>query len=76
MDGTALESTRIITFFEALQDMKAMKLCEKYYGKEAIVKIIDEVIGCDVTFNDCATCAAEILEIREKINLLIKKAVR
>jgi len=76
MDGTALESTRIITFFEALQDLKAMKLCEKYYGKEIIVKIIDEAIGCDVTFHDCATSAAQIIEIREKINLLIKKAVK
>ena len=51
-----------------------MKLCEKYYGKEAIVKLIDEVIGCDVTFDDCATSAAEIHEIREKVNALIKKA--
>ena len=76
MDGTALESSRIIVFFEALQDMKAMKLCEKYYGKEAIVKIIDEVIGCDVTFDDCATYAEQILEIREKVNALIKKAKR
>ena len=76
MDGTALESTRIIVFFEALQDMKAMKLCEKYYGKEAIVKIIDEVIGCDVTFDDCATNADQILEIRERVNALIKKKVR
>ena len=76
MDGTALESSRIIVFYEALQDMKAMKLCEKYYGKEAIVKIIDEVIGCDVTFDDCATNADQILEIRERINALIKKKVK
>ncbi|MBR6773852.1 MAG: DUF4091 domain-containing protein, partial [Clostridia bacterium] len=76
MDGTALESSRIIVFFEALQDMKAMKLCEKYYGKEMVVKIIDEVIGCDVTFDDCATNADQILEIRERVNALIKKKVR
>ena len=74
MDGGALESTRIVVFNEALQDMKAMKLCEKYYGKEMIVNIIDEVIGCDVTFDNCATSAAEIHEIRERVNALIKKA--
>ena len=74
MDGTALESTRIIVFNEALQDLKAMRLCEKYYGKEPIVKIIDEVIGCDVTFDDCATSSQQIHEIRERINELIKKA--
>jgi hypothetical protein len=76
MDGTALESSRIIVFFEALQDMKAMKLCEKYYGKEAVVKVIDEVIGCDVTFDDCATNADQILTIRETINAMIKKKVK
>ena len=76
MDGTALESSRIIVFFEALQDMKAMKLCEKLYDKATVVKIIDEVIGCDVTFDDCATNADQILEIRERINALIKKKVR
>ncbi len=76
MDGTALESSRIIVFFEALQDMKAMKLCEKLYDKETVVKIIDEAIGCDVTFETCATYADQILEIREKVNALIKKKVR
>ena len=76
MDGGALESSRIIVFFEALQDMKAMKLCEKLYDKETVVKIIDEVIGCDVTFDTCATNADQILEIRERVNALIKKKVR
>jgi hypothetical protein len=76
MDGTALESTRIIVFNEALQDIKAMKLCEKYYGKEKVVKIIDELIGCDVTFHDSAKSASEMLEIRERINQLIKKAIK
>ena len=76
MDGQALESSRITVFFEALQDISAMKLCEKYYGKEAIVKIIDDALACDVTFHDSATSAAQIFEIREKINELIKKAIK
>ncbi len=75
-DGTAWESLRIIVFAEALQDLKVMRLCEKYCGKDEIVKIIDEVIGCDVTFDHCATNARQILEIRERVNALLKKALK
>ena len=46
-----------------------------YTAKEAAAEIA-EVIGCDVTFNDCATNADQILEIRERVNALIKKAKR
>lgn len=73
-NGEAWESLRIIIFAEALQDLKVMRLCEKYCGKEAIVSIIDEVIGKDVTFDDCATSAKQILEIRERVNALLKKS--
>ncbi len=75
-DGTAWESMRIIVFAEALQDLKVMRLAEKYCGKEEIVKIIDEVIGCDVTFDHCATNSRQILEIRERVNALLKKGLR
>ncbi len=71
-NGEALESLRIIVFNEALQDIKAMKLCEKYYGKEAVVKLIDEAIGTNVTFKTCAKSADQILSLREKINEMIK----
>ena len=75
-NGEAWESLRIIVFNEALSDLKVMRMVEKYYGKEAIVKIIDEVIGCDVTFDDCATSASQILTIREKMNDMLKKALK
>ncbi len=71
-NGEPLESIRIIVFNEALQDIKAMKLCEKYYGKDEVVKLIDDAIGTDVTFNTCAKCADQILTLREKINQMIK----
>ncbi len=71
-NGDALESIRIVVFNEALQDIKAMKLCEKYYGKETIIKLIDETFGTDVTFTTCAKSAKPILLFREKINEMIK----
>ena len=74
-NGEALESLRIIVFHEALQDIKAMKLLESYIGKEAVVKLIDEAIGTNVTFDTCARKASQILSLREKVNELIKANV-
>ncbi len=74
-NGEALESLRITVFNEALADIKAMKLCEKYYGKEAVTKLIDEALGCDVTFDTCAKSADAILGLREKINQMIKDKI-
>ena len=75
IDGTALESARIIVFHEALQDRKAMKLCEKYYGKERVVKEIEDVLGDELTFERCALSSHEMLHVRERINQLIKAAL-
>lgn len=75
-NGEAWESLRLIVFAEALQDMKAMRLAERYCGRDAVVSLIDEALGGDVTFETCAKSAAQILELREKINLLIKKALK
>jgi len=74
-DGTALESARIIVFHEALQDIKAMKLCEKYYGHDRVVAEIENVLGDELTFERCALSSHEMLLVRERINQLIKKAL-
>ena len=74
-DGTALESTRILAHFEALQDIKAMKLCEKYYGHEAVVAAIEETFGKTLTFATCAKSGEMMLRIRERINEMIKSAI-
>ena len=76
IDGTALESIRLIVFTEALQDMKAMKLCEKYYSKKEIIRVIEETIGAELTFDRCAHSAEEILTIRETVNKMIKRALK
>ena len=75
-DGTAYESTRIIVFHEALQDLAAMKLCERYYGKEAVVNAIEEVFGKSITFDTCAKSSEMMLRIRKTVNDMIKKAIQ
>lgn len=71
-NGEALESLRIIVFHEALQDMKAMKLAEKFVGKDKIVELIDSKIGEPVTFDVCAKSDEALLSLREEINRIIK----
>lgn len=75
IDGSALESLRIVVFYEALQDIKAMKLCEQYYGHEATVAAIEAIFGKEITFDTCAKTSEMIIAIREKINEMIKTAV-
>lgn len=75
MDGTALESTRFVVFYEALQDIKAMKLCEHFYGHERVVAEIEDAFGRELTFDTCAKSSESMLAVRERINRLIKAAI-
>ena len=74
-NGDALDSVRIVIFHEALQDIRAMQLCEKYYKKEEIVAAIENSLGRAIDFTVCATSAKEMLGVRETVNGMIKKAL-
>ncbi len=71
-DGTAYESLRIIVFYDALQDMRAMKLAEAKCGKEAVVAAIEKAFGGEITFDTCALSAAQMLAVREAVNDLLR----
>ena len=73
-DGTAYESTRIVVFHEALEDVRAMKLAESYYGKEQVVAEMEKIFG-EIRFDRCARSADEVLAVRAKIDDMIAKAV-
>lgn len=75
-NGEALESIRIIAHHQGLTDIKAMKLCEKFYGHDAVVEVIENTLGKTLTFDTCAKSAETMLLIRERINSMIKKAVK
>ena len=75
-NGEALESIRIIAHHQALIDIKAMRLCEKFYGHDAVVEVIENTLGKTLTFDTCAKSAETMLLIRERINSMIKKAVQ
>lgn len=69
-DGEALISLRHAVFYDALQDMRALSLCEELCGREAVIKLIDEEV--EITFKKYPRNADYILNLREKINQLIK----
>ena len=74
-DGTAYESLRIAVFNDALQDMRAFKLCESFYGKEFVMNIIEE--GNEpITFNQYPHSDEYIPAVRECINNAIKSAIK
>jgi hypothetical protein len=75
-DGTAYESTRIIVFHEALEDCRAMKLAESFYGKERVIAEMEAVFGKEIKFSRCARSSDMMLAIRAKVDELIAEAVK
>ena len=73
-DGRALESMRIVQFYEALQDRRAMELCGQYYGKGRVVAEMEVIIG-EIKFSKCPGKSEEMLAIRERVNQLIAEAL-
>ena len=74
-DGSALESVRILSFYEALQDMRALRLAETLCGRERVIDEIERIFGEEIRFDRCAKSAKPLLEIREKINEMIANAI-
>ncbi len=70
--GKVYESLRIVVFHDALQDIRAMKLCESLYSKAEVVAEIEKIFGEVLAFDTCAKSEATMLAIRERINEMIK----
>ena len=73
--GKPVDSLRIVVFSHALQDMRAMKLCEKLYSKAEVVAEIEKIMGEELRFDVCAKSEATMLAVRERINEMIKAKV-
>lgn len=69
-DGTPYKSLRLLVFEEALQDMRALKLCEKLCGREKVMEILEDGIT-PITFDKYPHSAEWLLSVRERINLEI-----
>ena len=74
-DGTALESLRGMAFYQGIEDMRAMKLCEKYYGKQRVVEEIEAICG-PVEFSNSIHETSIMRRIRKRVDDMIFDAVQ
>ena len=75
-DGSAIESVRILSFYEALQDVRALKLAEELCGRDRVIEEIEVLFGDEIAFDKCAKSAETLLAIRERINEMIEEAIK
>ena len=63
-----IESLRMEVFYEALQDLRALKLLETTIGKEQVISLIEHELTDPLTFNKFPINNAWLLGKREEIN--------
>lgn len=73
-DGTPLESTRLLQFREGLEDHRAMELCATIYGKDAVIKAIEDKCG-KIDFYHCPHRAEEMQAMRDVVDDMIEASL-
>lgn len=63
----------LAVFYEALEDVKAMKLAESLSSHSEVVRAMEDVFGEEIAFATCAGSSASMLAIRQLVNEIIKK---
>ncbi|MFF2093363.1 DUF4091 domain-containing protein [Paenibacillus sp. NPDC058174] len=66
-----VESIRLKVMFEALQDLRALKLLEELAGKEETLRMLEEGLDAALTFKTYPRQAQWLLAKREQINKAI-----
>ena len=74
-NGEPLESLRLVNFHHALQDMRALALCEKLIGREQTVRLIEQDTD-PITFKRYPKSDLWLVCARERINAAIKHHLR
>ena len=72
--GKPWESIRLLEFYDALQDVRAFKLCEQLYGRDYVMNILEENTE-PITFRKYPRNDDYLLNVREKINSSVKSAI-
>ena len=72
-DGTALTSLRLKVFYDAFQDLSALKALEKKIGREKVLEILEKDLDKPLTFKEYPQDDSWLLSVREKINCMIKE---
>lgn len=75
-NGEAYESLRIRVFAEALDDLRALRLCESIYGREYTLGLLEEGLERPLKFADYPRSGEYILKTREKIDRAVARGVK
>ncbi|MDO4632656.1 MAG: DUF4091 domain-containing protein [Eubacteriales bacterium] len=67
-DGTAVESLRLITMQEAVNDYEVLKKLEQLRGRSWVHEMIETLAGQKITFSDYPRNAEFLLRLRAKAN--------
>lgn len=73
-DGPII-SLRLEVFYEALQDLRALKLLESFIGKEEVVALLEKDLDQPITFKEYPWDETWLLKKREEINQKIKSFI-
>jgi hypothetical protein len=63
-----IESLRLDVFYEAIQDLRALKLLEELIGRDAVLDMLEDGLEKPITFSEYPRDDEWILKKREQIN--------
>jgi len=72
-NGQAWESLRLNAMREAMDDIRALELCESVLGREKTEALIQEGLDAELTFFDYPHNSDYLLDLRERIALAIEE---
>lgn len=72
-DGHPLTSIHNEVFYDALQDLRALRALEKRIGRTRVLAMIDEAFGAELTMYEYPKDDQWLLEMREKVNRLLEE---
>ncbi|RKP56307.1 DUF4091 domain-containing protein [Cohnella endophytica] len=71
-----IESVRLKVLFEALQDLRALRLLEKLAGRDKALRLLEEQLDEPLTFKTYPRQAQWLLSKRNRINEAIRQLVK
>ena len=72
----AIPSLRAVVFKEALEDIQVCKKLEEIIGREKVIELIDNEAGMNLTFSDYPRNNEFIPDLIEKMEEMIKDAIK
>ena len=72
-DGTPLNSLRHLVFYDAIQDLRALKLLESLTSREYTLSLIEQGLDIPLSFRNYPHEQEWLLNLREKVNKEIEK---